>query len=407
MTWNWCIKQALKSPKIIWYIFPEYAQAKRVIFNGMTYDGKHYINDFIPREAIASKNSQELKIIFHNGSVIQCVGSNNYDSLRGAGPTIAVFSEAAYHDPRCSAAILPMLAASSDSIAVYISTPQGKNFFYDMWLMAQNNDEWFTWRMGVDETKHVDIKEIEELERSGQMSHELIQQEFYCSFTSSIEGSIWGQQVEKMKSNKQIGHVPYDPDYLVHTSADLGIKDPSVFICFQVIDRVIHIIDCLEATDEGLSYYVRWLKDKPWAYGQHFFPPDVFVRDLSTGVTRYERLVNLGITPSKAGGNNKIVVADGIDAVSAMLARTWIDENKCGKLIKAMENYHYKYDAKNNVYSKEPVHDMWSHHADALRYLAISIPQITTASSTPEELEKRYMEARYGAQNNHWNRSQH
>jgi len=60
-TWAWCIEQAIKKTITIWYIFPEYAQAKRVIFNGMTADGKHYVNDFIPSELIARKNSQDFR----------------------------------------------------------------------------------------------------------------------------------------------------------------------------------------------------------------------------------------------------------------------------------------------------------------------------------------------------------
>lgn len=361
--WNAVIRKAIEKKIVVWYVLPEYSQAKKAIYDGMTYDGHGYVDYYIPQELIAAKNSQELKITLINGSIIQLVGSNKYDSLRGAGPSIVVFSEAAFQDAGAQTAILPMLAAAEGGgICIYVTTPNGKGWFWDLWCQAQKEKGWFTYLKTVEDTKHIPVEEIENLERSGQMSYELIQQEFYCSFNRGVEGSVYGRILQEMRNKKQIGQVPYDPDYPVFTSWDLGIKDKTVICFFQVIDRVVHFIDYYAASDMPQSHFAKILKDKPYSYAQHFMPHDVFVREQTTAITRYERWVNLGIEPTKAGGKGKLSIEDGIEATKAALARTWIDEIACRDLIKAMENYHYEYDAKRNVYNEsKPVHDMWSH----------------------------------------------
>ena len=393
--WNAIIRKALEKTIVVWYVLPEYSQAKRAIFDGMTYDGHSYVDYYIPHELIQAKNGQELKITLINSSIIQLVGSNKFDSLRGAGPSIVVFSEAAYQDPGCQAAILPMLAACQ-GVAIYVTTPNGKNWFYDIWVSAQKSKDWFTYLMSVEETQHIPIEEIEKLESSGQMSHELIQQEFYCQWSRGVEGSVYGRMLQEMRLKKQIAQVPFDPSYPVHTAWDLGIKDATVIIFFQVIERTVHIIDIYSSHDQPMSHYAKVVKEKPYAYGQHFMPHDVFQREQSTAMTRYERWVNLGLQPTKAGGRVELSIIDGIEATRATLPRIWIDEYSCKDLIKAMENYHFQYDAKKNVYSDKPVHDQWSHHADALRYLCISLEGITQRDSTPEELEARYQKAMWG-----------
>jgi hypothetical protein len=92
-------------------------------------------------------------------------------------------------------------------------------------------------------------------------------------------------------------------------------------------------------------------------------------------------------------------IMDGIEAVKAMLAKTWIDDGNCKQLIQCIEHYRQKYDEKKQMYTGVPEHDRYSHGADALRMLAVSLPKLV-ASSTPEELEKRYRETVLGVNAN-------
>ena len=73
VAWNIAIRQCIKKICIVYYIFPTYSQAKKVIWDSITNEGKKF-TDFIPNELITSKNSQEMKITFVNGSILQLIG---------------------------------------------------------------------------------------------------------------------------------------------------------------------------------------------------------------------------------------------------------------------------------------------------------------------------------------------
>jgi hypothetical protein len=51
-----------------WHVFPTYNQGKKAIWSESDIAGRPYL-DYIPKEAIESKNEQEMKIKFVNGSV--------------------------------------------------------------------------------------------------------------------------------------------------------------------------------------------------------------------------------------------------------------------------------------------------------------------------------------------------
>ena len=90
---NWCIFQLLLNPGwTAFHILPTYSQAKKVIWDSSTNDGKRIL-DYIPKELIESKNGHEMKIRFTNGSMFQLIGSDNIDSLVGSNPKIIIFSE--------------------------------------------------------------------------------------------------------------------------------------------------------------------------------------------------------------------------------------------------------------------------------------------------------------------------
>ena len=72
-----------------------------------------------------------MKIRFTNGSLLQIVGSDNFDSLMGTNPQGVVFSEYALQDPRAYQYIRPILAAN-DGWAVFIKNVNVKSSLIDM-----------------------------------------------------------------------------------------------------------------------------------------------------------------------------------------------------------------------------------------------------------------------------------
>lgn len=387
---NLCIRALLRKVCVIYYIFPTYAQGKKVLWDSITNTGERIL-DYIPEELIESKNSQELKIKFTNGSVFQIVGSDNYDSLMGTNPQGVVFSEYALQDPRAYQYIRPILTAN-DGWALFISTPRGKNHLWELYQIASQSDEWFAYKLTVDDTQHISLHAIEKERAEGIMSDDLIQQEYYTSFNLGIEGAYYIKYLDRMRLNNQIGQVPWENGFSVHTAWDLGVRDSTTIIFFQAIGQTVRIIDCYENSKVGLDHYIKVLQQKPYTYGKHIAPHDIKVKEFGSGMTRLEKARQLGVKFTVA---SSLSIEDGIEAVRSALSKIWIDEDKCAPLLKALENYRQEFDVKKKVYKSHPLHDWSSHFADCMRYLCISLPK-TRDGLSAEDLEKRYREAVYG-----------
>jgi phage terminase large subunit len=395
---NYIIRQMWENPGVYYYIFPTYSQAKKVIWDSITNDGKKII-DYFPRDLVTQKNSQEMKIrmLNKNGteSLFQLVGSDNYDSLVGTNPRGIVFSEYALQDPRAYQYMRPILTANK-GWALFISTPRGKNHLWTLAQLAQNSPEWYYVKLSVEDTHHIPLEEIEKERREGLMSEDMIQQEYYCSFEMGIEGSYYAKYIDKAKREERIGDVPWENGFKVNTAWDIGVRDSTTILFFQVIGQTIRIIDCYENSKEGLEHYVEILQNKPYVYGTHIAPHDIRVKEWGSGITRIEKARQLGIKFTLADQHE---IPDGIESCRSIFSKLWIDSKKCATFIRALENYRQEYDAKRKVYSTRPLHDWSSHYCDSFRYLAVSLPK-TRDSLTPEELEKRYQKAIYGIQSN-------
>jgi len=349
--------------------------------------------DFIPKDLISGFNQQEMKISLVNGSIISMVGSNSADAIVGSNALGLVISEASLADPVGISYLRPIITASNGWI-IYISTPRGHNRFWEIYNVAKNSSDWYCSYLTTHDTHHIPIERIEADVRDGIMSKELAEQEYYCSFSSQNTGAYYAKYVDKMRLNDQITDVPYEPAIPIYVFCDLGINDTFSMIWVQFAGQVIRIIDYYENNSEGLEHYVNIIKQKDYGFTRLYVPHDANVRELSTGVTRIEKLRSLGMD---VGVVPKLPINDGIEAVRTILPRTFIDYKKCDTLIKAIENYTKEYDEKKQIYRDRPAHNRHSHANDALRYLAVSHKKISGRETTPEELDARYEKAMYGS----------
>lgn len=387
---NICIRQLLSKVCIVYYVFPTFAQAKRVIWNSINNEGRRVL-DYIPEELIESKNSSDMSIRLINGSLFQLVGSDSIDALMGTNPYGIVFSEYALQDPRAFQLLRPIIAAN-DGWALFISTPRGRsNHLYSLYEMASQSPNWKCIKLSLDDTKHIS-DEVMDQERQ-ELSETLIRQEYYCDFLAESEGAYYTQYIDRMRLEGRITQVPWEVNYPVHTAWDIGVRDSTTIIFFQNIGPNVHIIDCHENSKVGLEDYVHMLKAKPYTYGTHIAPHDIRVREFGTGFTRLEKARQLGINFMVAPG---LTIMDGIEAVRSTLGKVYINEAKCLPLIRSLEAYRQEYDSKNKIYRPTPLHNEASHWADAMRYLAITLPKTRDGHTSAEDLNRRYMEAIYG-----------
>lgn len=403
---NIAIRYMLRNVCVVYYIFPTYAQGKKILWDSLNNDGMKIL-DYIPSELVTSTNSQEMKIKLVNGSLFQVVGSDNVDSLVGTNPKLCIFSEYALQDPRAFQYIRPILAGN-EGLALFVSTPRGHNHLFELYNIASNSPDWFCYKLTLDDTKHIPIQEIERDRDEGLMSEDLIQQEYYCSFSLGVEGSFYTKYIDKMRLSNQIGQVPWDPSRKVNSVWDIGHRDSTSIIWWQQgSGNAINIIDCYENNKEGLEFYVDIIKSKPYSYGKHYAPFDINVTEWSTGLTRLEKAKQLGVIfETRRDKHGRLMSAippigemDGIESVRSLFARLWIDEAKGAKLIRALENYRQEYDPKKRVYNAKPRHDWASHFADATKYLAASL-HLNKDGLSKDELDNIYARAVYGNQAN-------
>ena len=385
------VRAALRRVGTYFYVFPEFASGRRILWDGIDIDGHRILHKYIPEEIVESRNEQQMRIRLINGSQIVVLGSDNFDStIIGTNAVGMIFSEYALQDSRAWSYAIPILNASN-GWALFISTPRGKNHLWELYNVAATTPGWFCEKLTIDDTQHVPIEEIRKEIDSGQMSQDLAMQEWWTSFELGVEGSFYSKYIDNLRHKGQISYVPWEPYHPVHTAWDLGFNDPTTVIFFQQIGAVIRIIDCYENTKKGLDHYAKVVKEKPYTYGKHIAPHDIAVHDLSTGISRWKTMHDLGITFIRYT-EKQPNIEDGIEAVRRNLPKMWFDEKSCEPLLKALENYRQEYDVKRKVYKTNPLHDWSSHWADAMRYLCVGLPKITNTND-PKALEQRYNEA--------------
>jgi len=367
--WNYLVVQSMLRVGTYYYIFPDAKMARRIIWDGMDKEGFKTIRH-IPEELVEGINNTEMKVSLKWGSKILLLGSRDVDSLRGPNPVGCVFSEYAEQSPLAWQTVSPILR-ENDGWAIFNFTPKGQNHARDLFEMAKHNPLWFAELLTVEDTKAISKEEVEKERAEGTMSDDMIQQEYYCSFTLGVEGAYYAKYLQQAKDGGRIGSVPHNPSSRVCTAWDIGYGDSTAIVFYQVAGQEIHIVDYYENHGEGLPHYAKVLRDKPYIYDTHYAPHDIESHSFSSGLSAKEIGNDLGLKfvplPTL-----KLRLEDGIEAARSIFHRVWIDAAKCKFFIKCLENYRKEFDDKHNVYKLRPVHDWASHGADAFRYLAIA-----------------------------------
>jgi len=341
------------------YIAPYLSQAKAVAWD--------YALEFTRDIPEIKVNHSELRIDFLNGARFRLFGADNYNAMRGLYFDAVVLDEMAdFPASAWSNVIRPALADRRGS-ATFISTPKGKNEFWELWHEAQDDPNWFTAMLKASDTSILDQEELDEARRT--MGDDRYEQEFECSFEAAIQGAFYAKEMKQATEDGRITRVPYDRAASVITAWDLGIGDSTAIWFAQFVGQEIRIVDYYESSGVGLDHYAKVLLDKEYHYEQHILPHDVQVKELGTGKSRLETLDALGIRNIEIAP--KLSVEDGIQAARTMIPKCWFDDENCTRGVEALRQYRRDFDEKLKTWRGGPLHDWTSHGADAFRYLAV------------------------------------
>jgi phage terminase large subunit-like protein len=189
--------EALNCPEgsSVMYVAPTLGQARSIIWD--------LLHD-LGRPVIKSSHVNNLEITLINGRKILVRGADNPDSLRGVSLTYLVLDECAFIKQDVWEKILRAALSDKKGRALFISTPSGRNWFYDTFKLGQSgeDEEWKSWHKTTADNETIDPKEIEAAKRT--LSSFAFKQEYLSSFDTS-GADVFKQEWFKLGDEPQYG----------------------------------------------------------------------------------------------------------------------------------------------------------------------------------------------------------
>ena len=184
----------------VMYVAPTLGQARTIIW-----DLLHELG----RPVIKSSHVNNLEITLINGKKILVRGADNPDSLRGVSLTYLVLDECAFIKQDVWEKILRAALSDKKGRALFISTPSGRNWFYDTFNLGQRelgeegyDEEWQSWHFTTQDNETIDPKEIEAAKRT--LSSFAFRQEYLSSFDNA-GSDVFKEEWLKYEKEPQYG----------------------------------------------------------------------------------------------------------------------------------------------------------------------------------------------------------
>jgi len=199
---------------------------------------------------------------------------------------------------------------------------------------------------------------------------------------AAVDGAIYSNEIREAQEGNRITTVPYDPMMKVHVVMDLGWNDSmSVILCQKGISD-LRIIGYIEDDHRTLDSYSAQLKNLSYNWGTMFLPHDGQSKDFKHGISAEDIMKKLGwdirIVP-------KADIESGIKLARMNFHRIYFDKS-AQRLVECLKNYRRSINSATNE-PGAPLHDEFSHGADAFRYLCTSIEAMKNESWSKEKIQ--------------------
>lgn len=193
---------------------------------------------------------------------------------------------------------------------------------------------------------------------------------------SALKGAIYSNEYKAAFSEGRIATIPYNRTLPVDTFWDLGWNDKTAIWFMQQAGPFWHFIDYLEDSQRPLSHYVMELERKRYVYRTDYLPHDGIDALIHSNITQDRSkspdmvLRNLGRKVKLAP---KLSLLSGINNARELFPLCKFDESACAEGLKALKMYQWGPTAKTGQERSTPLHDTYSHGADAFRTFAVSM----------------------------------
>ena len=315
-----------------------------------------------PLNWIKKINESDLHIELVNGSRIYLRSADNKEALRGAKYDFIVLDECADMHPDTWFSVLRPTLSDTGGHALFIGSPKGRNWFYDLWLQGNATDDWSSYQYTTIEGGNVPQEEIEAAKRD--LDIHRFQTEYEAQFIST-ESVLFYAFTEDNVVEKPI--LPEERTPLI-IGLDFNRSPMSAIIGQKTMDTY-HVFDEIEIFSSNTFEMVQEIKRRYGGMRQMYAYPDATGAFGSTNSTTSNHVIlqNNGFKVITDKTNPS--VADSITAVNSMLRsangdiRLTIDP-KCRRLRECLIKHTYKENTR--VPDKDSGYD---HLTDCLRYV--------------------------------------
>jgi phage terminase large subunit len=189
----------------------------------------------------------------------------------------------------------------------------------------------------------------------------------------SVDGAIFGKELQQAEIDGRLTRVPYDATKPVHAIFDLGWADSTSIWFLQFVGMETRLIRYIEDSQQTMSHYLATMQTYGYVYDTIWLPHDAQNKTLAAAGRTIEDIV-------RAAGYKtqilpKVPVLDSINAARTIFPSCYFDREHAADGINCLRHYRYEVDPETKQFSRTPLHDHYSHGADAFRYIGLMIKE--------------------------------
>jgi hypothetical protein len=209
---------AAKPKQKVWYVTPTYKMARNIMWEPLK-------DKLRAARWLSKSNETDLTAYLRNGSTISLRGADKPDSLRGVGLNFLVMDEAADIDSEAWHKVLRPTLSDTGGHVLFVGSPKGRNWFYDLWLRGQNGEPgWASWQYTTLQGGNVPEEEIEDAKRD--LDELSFRAEYLGDFVSFL-----GRAYEPFTYQTHCAPFEYDPHADLIVGLDFNYSPGCAVIC--------------------------------------------------------------------------------------------------------------------------------------------------------------------------------
>ena len=189
----------------------------------------------------------------------------------------------------------------------------------------------------------------------------------------TVDGAIFAKEMQLADLENRITRVPYDAIKPVHAIFDLGWSDSTAIWFVQFIGMETRVIRYMESSQQTMSWYLSQMQTYGYVYDTLWLPHDAENKTLAAAGRSIEDIVR------SAGYKTRIIpktpIVDSINAARTIFTNCYFDRENCYEGLQCLRHYRYEVDPDTGLFSKNPLHDRYSHGADAFRMLGLMVTE--------------------------------